>query len=313
MSIISEVVGEGEEKLVIFSQWERMTRLVANELEKQGIGFEYLHGGIPGKERGKLFENFTMKADCRVFLSTDAGGVGLNLQAGSVIINLDIPWNPAVLEQRIGRVHRLGQKRKVSVINMVSAGTIEHRMLDVLKFKASMAAGILDGGDDAIFMGESRFKKFMATVGELVKPDPELMNREPGIGEDMLQGAGDKSVDAEPGMQDAVGKSVDAELLIQETGDKSVDAEPGMQDAVGKIQDAGSGELIAKGMDFLSSLATTLSNRESVKQLTESLVAEDPADGRTYMKIPVESKQVVEQFIGLLAGLFAAKRKVIDE
>ena len=80
-------------------------------------------------------ENFTNDINCKVFLSTDAGGVGLNLQSAAYMINLDIPWNPAVLEQRIGRIYRLGQKKNVSIINLVSQGSIEHRMLDVLKFK----------------------------------------------------------------------------------------------------------------------------------------------------------------------------------
>ncbi|MCK9205000.1 MAG: DEAD/DEAH box helicase [Bacteroidales bacterium] len=275
LNIIEEIMNEGEEKLVIFSQWERMTRLVARELEARGIGFEYLHGGIPGSERGKLFENFTMKANSRVFLSTDAGGVGLNLQAGSVIVNLDIPWNPAILEQRIGRVHRLGQKHSVTVINMVSAGTIEHRMLDLLKFKSSMAAGILDGGEDAIFMGESRFKKFMATVGDLVQRDEHH----------------DRPV-----------------TVAQEEIREEIREEKGAETQEGLSQPAAHRELITKGMDFLTSLATTLSKPESLKQLTETLVTKDPSDGRTYVKIPVESQQVVEQFLGLFAGLFNAKK-----
>ncbi len=298
MNIIAEVIAEGEEKLVIFSQWERMTRLVANELEKQGIGFEYLHGGIPGKDRGKLFDNFTLKADSRVFLSTDAGGVGLNLQAASVIINLDIPWNPAVLEQRIGRVHRLGQKRRVSVINMVSAGTIEHRMLDVLKFKSSMAAGILDGGDDAIFMGESRFRKFMATVDDLVENKPEAITRDPEF----------LSIDPQAITRDPEFLSDDLQSINPDPAFLPRDTEtPHLEPATGigaNPQPQSAGELLAKGIDFLSTLATTLSNPESVKQLTETLVAKDPADGRTYIKIPVENKQVIERAISMLAALF---------
>ena len=109
-------------------------------------------------------ENFTNDKNCKVFLSTDASGVGLNLQCAAYMINLDIPWNPAVLEQWIGRIYRLGQKKNVSIINLVSQGSIEHRMLDVLKFKKGIAAGILDGGENDIFMGESKFKQFMKSV-----------------------------------------------------------------------------------------------------------------------------------------------------
>ena len=109
MAILDNVFEAKQEKVVVFSQWERMTRLVKMELEDRKVGFAYLHGGIPGKNRKALLDDFRDKIDCRVFLSTDAGSVGLNLQSASLVVNLDIPWNPAVLEQRIGRVHRHGQ------------------------------------------------------------------------------------------------------------------------------------------------------------------------------------------------------------
>ena len=120
MSILQSVFDNGDEKVVIFSQWERMTRLIAYELDKMGIGYEYLHGGVPSAKRRDLIINFTDDPDSRVFLSTDAGSTGLNLQAGSIMINLDLPWNPAVLEQRIARIYRLGQERNVQVINLVA-------------------------------------------------------------------------------------------------------------------------------------------------------------------------------------------------
>ena len=69
---------------------------------------------------------------CRIFISTQAGGVGLNRQSAEVVVKMDLPWNPAVLEQRVGRVHRLGQKKPVRVINFVTKGSIEHGMLTVL-------------------------------------------------------------------------------------------------------------------------------------------------------------------------------------
>ena len=153
MSILQQVFDNGDEKVVIFSQWERMTRLIAYELDKLGVRYEYLHGGVPSKARRDLINNFTDNPDSRVFLSTDAGSTGLNLQAGSIMINLDLPWNPAVLEQRIARIYRLGQERNVQVINLVSRGTIEESMLGKLRFKTAMFEGALDNGEDTIFLG----------------------------------------------------------------------------------------------------------------------------------------------------------------
>jgi len=175
MHIVDEVLEAGEEKMVIFSQWERMTRIVQQELEKRGVGFVSLHGGVPSRKREGLLSTFRNDASCRVFLSTDAGGVGLNLQSASIVVNLDLPWNPAVLEQRIGRVYRHGQGKPVSVINLISRGSIEERMQGVLQFKSSLFSGVFDGGSDEVMMGESTFKRFMHDVEEIAHP-PEAVH-----------------------------------------------------------------------------------------------------------------------------------------
>ena len=162
------------EKAVIFSQWQRMHELVETVLKKNNIGYGFLHGGVPSRTRSVLVDRFKSEESVRLFLSTDAGGTGLNLQNASTVINLDLPWNPAILEQRIGRVHRLGQKRPVQVINLISEGTIEHGMLSVLAFKRSLFAGVLDGGEDVIFMGESRLNRFMKDVENVAGKIPEV-------------------------------------------------------------------------------------------------------------------------------------------
>lgn len=149
---------------MVFSQWSKMQDLVARELEERGLPYEYLHGGVPAPERRNLVERFRQPDGSRIFLSTDAGGVGLNLQAASTVVNLDLPWNPAVLEQRIARVHRLGQQRNVRVANFVAEGTIEHGMLSVLRFKKGLFEGVLDGGADEIYMDGTRLQKFMESV-----------------------------------------------------------------------------------------------------------------------------------------------------
>src|SRR5436305_6106641 len=129
--------------------------------------------------------NFRDDPACRVFLSTDAGSTGLNLQHASTVVNMDLPWNPAVLEQRIARIHRMGQARPVQVINFVAKGTIEEGMLSVLAFKRSLSAGILDGGSSEISLGGSRLNRFMKDVeyvtgrmgeGEAVTPAEEGSN-----------------------------------------------------------------------------------------------------------------------------------------
>lgn len=389
MNILDEVVLSSDEKVVIFSQWERMTRLVAQELRLRNIGFSYLHGGVPGHERGKLFETFSQDPMNRVFLSTDAGGVGLNLQSASIVINLDIPWNPAVLEQRIGRVHRFGQKRKVSVINMVSESTIEHRMLNVLKFKSGMAAGVLDGGEDAIFMGESSFRKFMRTVedltgshektiiakdqlttvpgreamtGEVVmnttdmtdfvsKGDIELETPETVIGgsepKDTIQGSAILSGDwlaligegEEPGESEsdpAFGESKMSTQINSTMGankseitkgemakSEKRNTEPSMTkgemaksempntgpvDTTALTASSGAQSLLTTGITFLTQLTKTLADTNATQNLVKSIVHQDTSDGKTYLKIPVESEKTIQNLIDLFAGLFIKSR-----
>src|SRR5262249_37322808 len=153
--------------------WLRMHELLVEQLQGRPWGHVLFHGSVPSGQRADLIDRFRDDPDCRVFLSTDSGGVGLNLQHASVVLNMGLPWNPAVLEQRIGRGHRLGQRQPVRVVNFNAQGTIEEGMLAVLKFKKSLFAGVLDGGEKEVFLGGSRLNKFMETVESATAAIPE--------------------------------------------------------------------------------------------------------------------------------------------
>src|SRR5271163_2178759 len=196
-ALFDELFAEPEAKAVVFSQWTRTHDIVIRRLEVRGIGYVSFHGGVPSDKRPALVERFRHDPTCRVFLSTDAGGTGLNLQHASTLVNMDLPWNPAILEQRIARIHRMGQVRPVQIVNFVSKGTIEEGMLSVLAFKRSLSAGILDGGSGEISLGGSRLTRFMKDVenvtgrmgeGEAVTLAEEVRNigttREAGPGQD---------------------------------------------------------------------------------------------------------------------------------
>lgn len=174
ITILKEILEKPEIKVVVFSQWVRTHELIIRHLEKSKLPgdklpFVFFHGGVESSKRKGLIEQFKQDDQCRIFLSTDAGGVGLNLQNASVVINMDQPWNPAILEQRIGRVHRLGQKQTVRVINFVAEKTIEEGMLNVLKFKKGLFSGVLDGGDKEIHFEGSRLKRFMETIESITQ------------------------------------------------------------------------------------------------------------------------------------------------
>ncbi len=304
MNILEELLTSGDEKVVVFSQWERMTRIVARELDNLGIRFEHLHGGVPSPQRGKLFDSFNNDPQCRVFLSTDVGGTGLNLQAGSLLINLDIPWNQAILEQRIARIYRLGQKRNISVINMVSTDTIEHRMLGVLSFKKGLAEGILDQGDNTIFMEESKFKVLMNTVEKIVNTD---VTREPLNWEDEEEENLRNSQTGEPAS--AATRPQQQELQFDPILPGDDDIKP---ENTNVNEHDSSTELIKMGVNFFSKLADTLANPEETQKLLSTIVQKDEKDGKAYLKIPVENEKVVENVLNLFAGLMGQMKKEVE-
>jgi superfamily II DNA or RNA helicase len=146
--ILDDEVANNGHKAILFSQWTNMLHLTYPVLERLNLGHVTLSGDVPTPKRGDLIKRFFEDDKCKVFLSTDAGGVGLNLQAASLVVNLDLPWNPAVLDQRIARAHRHGQAHTVNVINLVAKGTIEERMLDTLAAKRDVFAGVF-GSEEA--------------------------------------------------------------------------------------------------------------------------------------------------------------------
>ena len=170
--IVRELAIEEGRKVVVFSEYERMTRLAGEELAKLGIEFVSLHGGVPSPKRGALMDRFREEPNCMVFLSTDAGGVGLNLQSASAVINFEPPWNPARLEQRIGRVHRMGQAQPVQVIHMVTQDSIEVRVWKTMQLKKALFSGLFDSTADEVSFEKLGRSTFLNVVKEIMDGTP---------------------------------------------------------------------------------------------------------------------------------------------
>lgn len=145
--ILEELLTDEDNKIIIFSEWERMLYLVKEMAEEYDLDIAWHTGSVPQQKRRENIKRFKDNKNCRLFLSTDAGSVGLNLQVANIVINLDLPWNPARLEQRIARAWRKHQKRSVQVINLICEESIEHRMLFLLEKKQLLANNIIVGGD----------------------------------------------------------------------------------------------------------------------------------------------------------------------
>ena len=171
--LLADLVVDQERKVVVFSQWRRMLRLaewsVRDLLAAEGFRAVFFTGAESPAQRTRAIVDFHDDPNVRVMFLSDAGGVGLNLQrAASACINLEMPWNPAVLEQRIGRIHRLGQTSPIDVYNLVNEYGIESRIATLVGVKQALFSGVFDGTTD-----EVRFESagsFASRIEKLVEP-----------------------------------------------------------------------------------------------------------------------------------------------
>jgi hypothetical protein len=283
--IVDEMVVQNGRKMVIFSEWTTMTYLIGRYLSEAGIGFVELSGKIEVKKRQSLIDEFSTNAKCRVFLSTDAGGTGLNLQAADCVVNFELPWNPAKVRQRIGRVNRIGQKsRCINVVNLITKNSIEERILAGLQLKTDLFTGVFDGGIDTVeFTREKRTELLNQLRGmlameplppppsaapseELPEDTPHFMNPE------ALKSTGEHVVDvtAEEGAAAALPDSPEAAIA------------GAAQPVVGpeKME-----EVLNSGMAFIGGLLEMATGRKLESSAPDGrMLHVDPASGEVTLK-----------------------------
>jgi len=137
LSIVDDIFAEDKNrKLIIFTEFVATQQYLSKLLKDRGYSTSLLNGSLPIEERNLVLAEF--REETNILISTDAGGEGLNLQFANYMINYDLPWNPMKIEQRIGRVDRIGQQRDVEIYNFVLADTVETRVKDVLEEKLSV-------------------------------------------------------------------------------------------------------------------------------------------------------------------------------
>ncbi len=206
---------------------------------------------------------------------------------------MDLPWNPAVLEQRIGRIYRQGQKKNVNIVNFVAQHTIEHGMLGKLKFKAALAEGVLDNGESNIFIGDSKFNVFMQGIEGL------LTNETVAVSHTAI--AEEESISAEkPADENEIVVSYDDDDVKQIAAAKeTLQGKP----LINEPENAGQ-QLIQTAASFFTQLGSVLSDPKATESLVQSLIKKDETTGQTYLQIPVDNEVAVKNVVGLLAGLF---------
>ncbi|MBK6965051.1 MAG: DEAD/DEAH box helicase [Bacteroidales bacterium] len=178
-------VANSDKKIIIFSEWIKVHKLIGQVLRENNIGFAELNGSVPVKLRGELIRKFETNPQIRIFLSTEAGGSGLNLQVADTLINFELPWNPAKKNQRIGRIDRLGQKsNKLTIFNFITKNSIEEQIASGLLVKQNLFDGVLDSSSTTNFVdfstkGRSQFiqqlEAFIAESENQPLPEPETV------------------------------------------------------------------------------------------------------------------------------------------
>ena len=235
-----------------------------------------LDGSVPQKQRQALVHRFQNEdPECRLFITTNAGSTGLNLQAANTVINVDLPWNPAMLEQRIARAHRMGQKRPVQVYLLVTEETIEENLLATLAVKQELALAVLDP--------ESTVRE-MAMVGSV----EELKRRL-----EVLLGEPPRAAEDESGRRRLEADHVERRARIESAGGELLGA------AFGFI-----GELL--GADSAPAADTALVARSA--RCSASAWSVIPAGGLR-MTVRLADSTALERLAGSLAALAGHSRR----
>jgi superfamily II DNA/RNA helicase len=259
--ILDELVLQNRHKVVIFSEWTSMTFLIGKHLSAANIPFVELSGKVPVHKRQSLIDEFTTNPDCMVFLSTDAGGTGLNLQAADCIINFELPWNPARLNQRIGRVSRIGQESNcINVVNLIAKFSIEEKILAGIQLKTDLFKGVFDGEGDMVEFSREKRTEMLNKLREMMGEEPEFVAKEAAMSEDIPEDTphflnpevlAEKKkdidyADEEPELDDFV--SVSENSTVADSRTQSAETEP-----VGQSPEKME-EVLNQGMSFLSGL-----------------------------------------------------------
>jgi SNF2 family DNA or RNA helicase len=151
----------GRHKALVFSQFVDFLKLLAARLDAVGLKYQYLDGSTPAAERGKRVAAFQRGEGDLFLISLKAGGFGLNLTAADYVLIVDPWWNPAAEDQALGRAHRIGQLRPVTVYRLVTAGSVEERIIELHRDKRALADGILEGQDSAAPLGADALKDLL--------------------------------------------------------------------------------------------------------------------------------------------------------
>ena len=134
-------------KMIIFTQWVRMGKIIGKFLHDKNINFVFYHGALGQKNRDQIIDDFKNNSKINIFIATDAASSGLNLQFVDLVVNFELLYNPAKIAQRVARAHRIGSKNPVLAIHLVSENTVEEKILSILERKKNLFYEVLESRD----------------------------------------------------------------------------------------------------------------------------------------------------------------------
>ena len=280
--LVSRVALEQERRIVIFSQWRRMLELaswtVGDVLGRAHLRSVFFTGGESQKRRTQNIVDFHDDPRTRILFCTDAGGVGLNLQhAANCVINLELPWNPAVLEQRIGRIYRIGQKDPIEVYNLVANAGIEARIVDLVGNKRALFTGLFDGTSDEVTF--ERSGTFMSRIERVIE--------KPAVTD---LGAAEESLSEESTLADeAVADFSDAEA----------------KEPAARLTTTAPAALVSAVEAPAAASATALPPAAELAQLFAKLEVQRAHDGSLHIKAPPEAATALAAVFGGLAQMLS--------
>lgn len=183
----AQIKGGEADKVLIFTQFRATQEMLAERFSQWGIPFALYHGGLTIAQKDAAIRDF--HADLPVLLSTEAAGEGRNLQFCRVMVNYDLPWNPMRIEQRVGRIHRVGQDRPVDIFNLTAEGTIEDFVLGILDRKLNMFELVI-GEVDMILgqLGDERdFEEIVLDIWRQARTNEDLHEEMEKLGDDLVK------------------------------------------------------------------------------------------------------------------------------
>ncbi len=308
-------------KIIVFSEWLDSLYLIERVLDDIGIKYTKLTGSIPTAKRGKIVDVFMNDEECKVFLSTEAGGAGLNLQVADTVINFELPWNPAKKNQRIGRMNRIGQKNKnLLVIDLICQDSIELRIASGLALKQNLFEGVLnvDNEIDTVDFTEKGRAQFMhelkAYVNEEVM-DPMRPNvddfedsfNDPEVGTDELFDLENIEI-----YHDALADDLDWDTYMNDVfGDEEEDIFVEGQQPQEKQEGMEGGEYPLVASESKNGIPQN-SEQNPASDSGSNSVNQDETDSKTETE---QMEEVLNKGIDFLAGLYqmSTGKKMMDE